>query len=218
MTSRKDFALLRDALLSLPRPDTVTPHCLDDETVAALAEGRLAPDARAAVLPHLAACRRCSSAVAAVSRALGDRQVAHEIARAERSRLGRVLRFAVPLAAAALVLVMIRPGSDDDQRHRAPTIDPGAAPAPVAPLGSVPAARELTWTSVLGADRDRVTLFDSGGTVLYEVQLADTLAALPDSLEVAPGRRYLWKVEARADFDRWVTSSLVEFTVAGSRR
>jgi len=28
------------------------------------------------------------------------------------------------------------------------------------------------------------------------------------------GRPYLWKVEARIGFDRWVTSTLVEFSIA----
>jgi hypothetical protein len=85
-------------------------------------------------------------------------------------------------------------------------------------VGEVAAAPLLRWAAVDGADRYRVTLFDAGGGVLYESELGDTLTALPDSVELTPGRRYLWKVEARTDFDRWVGSELVEFSIAGARR
>ena len=68
---------------------------------------------------------------------------------------------------------------------------------------------------VAGADRYRVTLFDGGGRVLFETQLADTLAALPDSILLDPGRPYLWKVEARTGWQRWSASGLVEFSIAG---
>ena len=218
MTSRKDLSLLRDAMLSLPRPDAVTPQCLDDESLAALAEARLAADARALVLPHLASCRRCSAALASVVRALGDRDVAREIVRVERPVFGRLRGLVVPLAAAALLLVLIRPGRIVDyEQHRAPAILPAATPVPVAPIGSVPAVTELAWHPVPGADRYRVTLFAAGGTVLYETQLADTVTAVPDSIATAPGRRYLWKVEARTGFDRWVASALVEFTIGQPR-
>ena len=219
MTSRKDFSLLRDAMLSLPRPDAVTPDCLDDETVAALAETRLAADARAAVLPHLATCRRCSSAVAAVSRALHDRHVLREVTRVERPHLAWSLRILVPLAAAALLLVLVRPGRiDDGTGHRDPTISTGATPVPAAPIGSVAAPGQLVWRPVPGADRYRVTVFAAGGTVVFETQLNDTVAALPGSVSLAAGRRYLWKVEARTGFDRWVASALVEFTVVEAPR
>jgi len=51
--------------------------------------------------------------------------------------------------------------------------------------------------------------------VLFETQLADTLAALPDSILLDPGRPYLWKVEARTGWQRWSASGLVEFSIAG---
>ena len=46
-------------------------------------------------------------------------------------------------------------------------------------------------------------------------QLADTVAALPDSIALVAGRTYVWLVEARIGFDRWSTSGLVEFSIGG---
>jgi hypothetical protein len=54
--------------------------------------------------------------------------------------------------------------------------------------------------------------------VLYEAALSDTVAALPEDVEIEPGRPYYWMVAARTDFDRWDTSSLAEFSVDGVER
>lgn len=200
--------------------DAPTADCLDDDLVAAMADGRLDQDMRAAVLPHVAACVRCHRTVASVARALADPAVAMELAAANRARPGktwRIVRIAVPLAAAAGLIVTAVPwpfGSPPAApSHRAPTITTLPAPAPVAPVGAVTAVPHLAWTSVTGADRYRVTLFDREGAVLFETELADTIAAVPDSVELVPERRYLWKVEARTGLGRWTSSDLVEFSL-----
>ena len=64
-----------------------------------------------------------------------------------------------------------------------------------------------------GAEVYRVTLFDKVGKLLFEMESADTMTALPDSIGLAPGRLYLWKVEARIGWERWVSSELIEFRV-----
>jgi hypothetical protein len=194
------------------------PDCFDEATVAALAEegGALDAEARSALLPHLATCARCRAAVASVARALGDGEVAREIAAASGGRGRRWYRVALPLAAAAMLVVLAWPRGPDEEpaRHRAPTITATAAPVPESPVGTVAAAAELRWGEVAGADRYRVTLFDAGGRVLYETQLIETELALPDSVVLVPGRIYLWKVEARSGWDRWSESSLVQFSIA----
>ncbi len=58
-----------------------------------------------------------------------------------------------------------------------------------------------------------MTLFDKVGKLLFEMESADTMTALPDSIGLAPGRLYLWKVEARTGWERWVSSELIEFRV-----
>jgi hypothetical protein len=220
MKRQEDLDLLRDALLSLPAPAAATPDCLDDETIAAFAEATLDGAPRAAALAHLATCPRCRAAVASVSRALADRTVAREVTRIERSPRYRHLRVLVPLAAAALLVLVIQPfqSTDEATSHRAPVGGAGTSPAPARPIGAVAAPRALVWRPVAGADRYRVTLFAEGGTVLFETNVEDSLAALPDSVRLATGRRYLWKVEARTGFDRWVASELAEFTVLGEPR
>jgi hypothetical protein len=87
----------------------------------------------------------------------------------------------------------------------------------VTPQGAVADVAELRWTPVEGADRYRVTVFDAEGRVVYEVEPVAAVAPLPDSVELTPGRRYLWKVEARVGFDRWVASDLVGFSIVSRR-
>jgi hypothetical protein len=201
-----------------------TPACLDDDAIAAFAEGSVDPAVRATALPHLAGCARCREAVASVARALTDPDVGREAAALEtrgRGRLWRVTRIVVPLAAASVIVMLSwpPPRDRDDSRHRAPTITAAQPPVPVSPVGAVADARRLVWTSTVGADRYRVTLFDSAGSVVFETQLGDTTTLVPDSVALASGRRYLWKVEARTDLGRWTASDLVDFSVpAGARR
>lgn len=201
-------------------PGGSTPECLDDDTVAALAEGALDRAAMAASLPHLVTCSHCRTAIAAVARSLGDPAVAREVAAVKRAGYKRWYRVALPAAAAALLLMLAwPPGATDDRPpvHRAPASMGAAAPVPMSPVGEVAGARILRWASVAEADRYRVTLFDLGGAVLYETLLADTVASLPDSVLIVPGRAYVWKVEARTGWDRWATSEIVEFTVVGGK-
>jgi len=195
-----------------------TPHCLEAETVAALAEGTLDAEARARALKHVATCLHCRGAVASVTAALADGPITHEIDVVEgRRRRGRpVLRVAVPLAAAATVLLLLwSPTNDTPGMHRGVgTQNRDVVPVPVGPIGAVANVHSLTWTRVIGSDRYRVTLFDARGGVLYEREVNDTTAALPDSVRLIPGQPYLWKVHARTGWDRWSASELVEFTIA----
>jgi hypothetical protein len=183
-----------------------------------MAAGDATADARADV-KHIAACAYCRRRVASVVRALADPEVAREIVAADHSTKRPRLRSRtfVPLAAAAaavlLFVVLPRPSDEGVDSHRAPTLTEGTVPALIFPLGTVSRVDTLRWAAVDGADRYRVTLFDAAGNVVHETQLRDTVAALPDSIELAPRRPYLWKVEARTAFDRWSASDLVEFSL-----
>lgn len=210
MTTPDPERLLRHAL---QRDALATAQCLDEDAVAALAEGSLDDRARARTLPHLAECPRCRAAVASVSRALGDPVVAREIATLGGGRR-RFFRIAVPAAAAAVILLLVMPPqSDVAPPHRAPTITAVSSPVLVSPVGIVGAAETLRWATVTGADRYRTTLFDDAGAVVYETQTASTVVALPDSVHLTPGRSYLWKVEARTGWGRWSASELIEFSI-----
>ena len=194
-----------------------TPHagaCLDDETIAALAEGSLGAADRDKAMAHVADCARCRRTVSSVARALTDPAVSREVRATARPRL-RLLTIASGLAAAAIVAVVALPwrSADDPSTHRAPTITAAASPVLTAPVGVVANARVLRWTGVAAADRYRVTLFDATGGVVYETQTSDTAAALPNSVLLERGRGYFWKVEARTSFNRWSASDLVEFSI-----
>jgi hypothetical protein len=202
----------------------VTPSCLDEDTLAALAEGMVEPDRRPSALSHLAGCGRCRRAVASVARALANPEVAGEIRSLERSGR-RPVRHFVPAAlgvaaAAAIILFAWLPQLEDPtQPHRASPITAAPAPEAVGPVGPVSEAQSLRWTPVSGADRYRVTLFDAGGSVVYEAELTGTSLILPDSVQLVPGRTYGWKVDARLGFDRWAGSKLIEFSITeGSGR
>lgn len=189
-----------------------TPQCFDEDTIGALAEGTLDESSRVALLPHLATCAHCRRAVASVAQALEDSKVAREMDGGTGVGRRRWFRLALPaVAAAVLLLVFGWPRSEEGGGHRGP---PGAnVPVPIAPIGIVAGAHALEWTAVPGADRYRVTLSTADGHALYEAQFADTVAALPDSIRLLPGQRYVWLVEARTGFDRWSTSRLVEFSI-----
>lgn len=215
LTKPDPLELIRQRLRARARTGALTPECLDDDTIAALADGAIAPATRAAVLPHIATCPRCRGAVASVARALADTGVAREVAGGRR----RFYRLALPVAAAAALLLVLawpRGLQDGAPPHRAPPITASSAPVPLSPIGMVADAGVLRWTGIAAADRYRVTLSDAGGRVLFETQLADTVAALPDSIALVPGRSYMWLVEARIGFERWSTSPLVEFSIAGA--
>jgi len=198
------------------------PDCLDEHTLASLADGTLAADARTRALAHVAMCALCRRAVASVAEALADGPVTHEIEIVEgrRRRWGPILRIAAPLAAAATVVLLLwSPADDRRPGHRGPPAPPPAtAPVPRSPVGAVAAVNDLRWSHVAGADRYRVTVFDATGGVVYATEALDTVVAFPDSIALIPGASYLWKVDARTGFDRWAASELAEFRVAAPRR
>ena len=198
------------------------PECLDEHTVAALAEGSLDPEARGRALTHVATCALCRRAVASVAEALAAVPITHEIEIVEgrRRRGGPILRIAVPLAVAATVLLLLwSPAADRFPGHRGPPPPPPATtPIPRSPVGAVAAVNDLRWSPVSGADRYRVTVFDATGGVVFATEASDTVVAFPDSITLVPGASYLWKVDARTGFDRWAASELTEFRVAGPPR
>ena len=213
MTDPERLDFIGRALDTRITGEFATRACLDDQTIAALAAGTLAAAERASALSHVAGCARCRETLASVARALSDATVAREVAALEGSARRRLYRIVLPVAAVAVLLLAVWPRPSGFV-HRGPPGQGRGAPAPIAPLGLVTGASALRWSAAAGADRYRVTLFDAGGRVLYESQLRDTTVALPDTVWLAAGQSYLWKVEARTGWGRWVASDLVEFSIA----
>lgn len=197
------------------------PDCPDDEALAALAAGELAGGDRSEVVAHLAACGRCRAIVVSLARAFADPAVADARSTATPGTRRRFDRFVIPAAAAAVLLVAVlaRPpaNSPSSPAHRASDLALAATPVPISPLGAVGPPSSLHWGAVTRANRYRVTLYRPDGSTLYQLELADTAAPLPDSVPLPAGHRYLWKVEARTGWERWTTSELVSFTVTEDR-
>ncbi len=219
-TCQAEIARLREAADVLRTPASLerlieTPDCLDELVIADFVEGRLAPEARPPVVAHLLTCARCRSLVRATRRLLADPAVTPEVPRRWR-------RWSVPLgiAAAAVLLLALWPSSSDDRGPvpglREPTLTTTVAPSPIAPRASVTRVDRLVWSSVPRAERYRLRLYDTEGSVLWTVETGDTSVALPDSVRLSPRVTYFWKVEAQTEWRRWAASDLVEFRVVGS--
>jgi hypothetical protein len=67
------------------------------------------------------------------------------------------------------------------------------------------------------ANRYRVRVFNSDGVVVWETQTSDTTATPRSPITLQRATRYLWKVEARTEFDRWVGSALTEFQLSADK-
>ena len=221
------MAALRTMPLSGPAS---TAECLDDDELAGLADGA-ATDSRA--LTHASMCGRCRSRLATVHRLLNDDAVAAECRRLDdrvpESKWRRGM-FALPavatLAAGILAVAVLRPANPvtktspsaaSDSLHRESAITTTTSPRIVGPSGVVSTRDSLIWTSVPHADRYQVKVFDLEGTLVLNERTTDTAFAIPSRLARTLATPYLWKVEARTGWDRWVASEWGEFTVGRSR-
>ena len=220
MTHPDDLDRLRRQLASSLRaaegPSTRGPECLDETTLASLADGTLAAEAREGAVTHLASCPHCRAAVGSMARLLADQEVRGAVPRPVGQPWRRIVRLAVPLMAAAILLVVFalpRRGEVVPPPHRGTSL-PGATPMLVSPVGVVAEGSLLRWTTVPGADRYRITVFDSNSKIVFGDETSDTMLALPDSAALEPGRTYLWMVEARTGWDRWSASAPVTFSIA----
>jgi hypothetical protein len=205
-------------------------------TVARVVEQGVNADEHPERIAHLAVCARCREQVASVAALLREPSVASEIDRiavrtaAPAGRRWRVAGAGALTALAASVAFMINGSARNDdaslpvvamsdaEPHREQSMTTTVAPSVITPVGATAAADTFRWTSVPRADRYRLTLFDREGKALWEAEGTDTTALRPDSIAAQRGVTYLWKVEARTGWDRWVATDLVEFSVANTGR
>ena len=179
---------------------------LGEATIARLLDGDLSGADRQTAEAHLAECPACRGELAEV----------HAILRSAPERRRLVPRRLVAAAAAATLLFFVWPWADRSPEvplpHRDPALTTTLAPRPVRPVGNVGDTRAFEWTSVPGALRYRVTLFDAEGDALWQSVQSDTVAAVPDSIALPPAQ-YYWQVKAEASPGRWVESDLSGFTL-----
>lgn len=185
-------------------PDDSTISHPSEAELAAYLGGELSGPELERLEAHLAGCPTC-------------RQEIIDSMEILRGRTPVRWRLVAPIAAAAAVAVLLFPVlvADDvptgSVGHREAPAEVLTAPAPIFPVGDVAAAATFIWTRVAGADRYRVTLFSSAGTVLWQTTTTDSTISLPPSLTLAPGEAYLWQVEARVGWDVWEASGLTDF-------
>jgi hypothetical protein len=213
-------------MLNHVNEDRMGDSCLDADSIAALADGAASGDA--AVLAHVASCARCRERLASATEALNDQSVQSELTKLERGDpravpASRRWLVMAGLAAAAALVVVIGPlksfrdsgAAVELPLNRDPSITSSPAPRIVSPT-SQNVSEPLRWTSVPHADLYRIRVWNPSGDVVWSTESRDTMVAVPR--ELAANTRYLWEVEARTGWDRWVTSDLVELTLRDSRR
>ena len=130
--------------------------------------------------------------------------------------------LAPAVAAAAVILFIVATSKGiqqfaPDTGHRGEQGTAPVAPVPVAPAGPVATVDTLLWSSVPHTNRYRVRLFDADGAMIWQTQTRDTAVALPTSVRLNPGIPYYWRAEARVGVERWVESTLREFTLLAYR-
>ena len=206
---------------------------LDDAQIAAFVEGSLEADSRPGIIAHFASCEECRLAAVSLLEALGAAEVHEALVELDAGqgdyadprpalpffagRRGRVLAGAAGLAAAVVAgVLLLRPADVEvtgPPQHRATDVEEARAPTPLFPVGGVRSVSELRWSPVSGADLYRVTIYDDGGTVVWEDESQDDRIAVPAGAELQVAVSYFWRVSARVDFDVWLDSRLNEFSI-----
>lgn len=226
-TCRAEVARLREAAVSLRAPVSLerlaeSADCPEELILADFVDGRLGPETRGPVVAHLLTCARCRSLVRATGRVLADASAAGTVPGAAAIERGW-RRWSLPLgiAAAAAVALLLWPRGTDDTANtglREPADTGSPAPMPIAPRALVARVDQFVWSSVPRAERYRLRLYNDEGDVLWTTETADTLAAMPESIDLAARVTYFWKVEAQTEWRQWAASDLVEFRFGGRSR
>lgn len=166
---------------------TGDPMHLPPELLSGYLDDDVSSDERSRVEMHLASCAECRAEFADVRRLL-------------LPRARSWVPFLVPAAAAAAVLLVVALPRDSEApsatRARPPAEVPLAvvSPAPGAEVAPGPVA--FTWRSAGPGANYALTLQEPDGRVAWTSLGADTIAVLPDSLALAPGRTWFWFVDA----------------------
>jgi hypothetical protein len=210
------------ALRFVSRPGHRTDDCLDEESIAGIAEGNIDLNGSPAIVTHILGCARCARELAAAARLLDDAEVQRALddrstntAPARRRR--PLVIGSLSLAAAAAVLALLGRATLLSKvakpAYREESVSSVAAPVLISPTGVATAPDTFRWTAVPRANRYRISVFDRSGTVVWEGVTRDTAVAVPDLLWHSANGTYLWGVEARVGWeDRWAASDLAPFT------
>lgn len=181
--------------------------------VAAYLDGAIGDADRERIERHAAECDVCRREIAEVTVAL------------RQERKTPSWRIWVPAAAAAVVAVLlVQPfgpgtGPDGTSRLRGPAGIPDREGAVairiIAPSAeSVVASGQVAfiWQAAGAGTSYQLTLTDDEGSVLWTLATTDTVAQLPDTIELDLASRYHWYVDAMLDDGQSRSSGVHSFT------
>jgi len=168
-----------------PNADLMT-H-LSAEALAGHLDDDLPIDERRLVELHLASCAVCRDELAETRRLQRVRHRRQWTPVLISTAAAAAVLLAVALPRRATTTSDIRSGPDLEQQLG--IVSP-ASSAEIAP-GRV----TFVWRSAGPGASYTLTLQEADGRVVWTSPLADTVAALPDSLALAPGRTWFWFVD-----------------------
>lgn len=182
------------------------PH-MNELEIAAYLDRRLAPADRERVESHLAGCPECRDELVETRKLLG---------KTGRPRTLLILGMTAAAAALALLVgpgILPRPAIHADSLIRDGVS--GSIIVAHGPMGEVPTDRiRFVWAREARATSYRLTLARADGTPIWTRSGGDTAVALPDSLRLTAGTRYLWVADALLADGGSRSTGLREFVVA----
>jgi anti-sigma factor RsiW len=168
-----------------PRTETVT-H-LSPEALAGYLDDGLPRDERREAELHLAACAECREELVEGRR----------VERAQRRRRwAPVLLPATAAAAVLLAVVLPRQSTTPSDIRSGAEGDHLSIVSPEPSHEVAPGTITFIWRSAGPGASYTLTLQEPDGRMVWSTAAADTLAILPDSIALAPGRTWFWFVDA----------------------
>ena len=158
--------------MTVPHANLMT-H-LSAEALAGYLDDGLPIDERGPVELHLASCAVCRDELTEIRR----------LQRLRHRRLWTPVLISAAAAAAVLLAVAL---------PRRATTTSNISPAPSAEIAS--GRVTFVWRSAGPGASYTFTVQEADGRVVWTSPLADTVATLPDSLALAPGRTWFWFVD-----------------------
>jgi hypothetical protein len=184
------------------------------EDMAAYLDGRIGESARKRVEAHAAGCAECRREIAEVTAVLAP---------GRRTPGWRVWASAAA-AAAVIALLVVGPfgmESEPDSAARfrgpgsaadrgGPVRIPVASPAHGSAVG--PDGLTFVWHAGGSGASYQLTLTNDEGGVVWQLGTTDTVASLPDTIDLEPASTYHWYVDALLEGGRNATSGVRSFT------
>jgi hypothetical protein len=191
---------------------------LSDGRLAAFLDGRLSSTERDQALAHFASCASCRREMSAARRLLAGS------VRRRPWNSPFVATLAAALILAAGPIFVLRERRDDPARaggNAVPVAERAAQPDLMSVVPIVSPVDQATvedsiivfrWRSAGSDATYRLTLQDATGTVVWDVSVADTTAALPRRIMLGAQQRYYWSVDALLSDGRSARAGVHVFT------